>query len=184
MRGEPRNAVADALKSAEPSYATATFGKWQLYKAQGELGFDLDDGRITRNRDGESPDPNDRKRMFELTRKGNRFMESSVANGRPFYPQLWHYAVQGSNQSLPQTLAAWQGRQPGRLHRDPTRGAIAEDFERAVGTTPAKIDEFGIRDSTYVIYMSDKGAPTPVSERRKDQRRRWWDLGANAGLRP
>ena len=37
---------------------------------------------------------------------------------------------------------------------------MAEDFDRAVGMTLAKIDELGIRDSTYVIYMSDNGGPS------------------------
>ena len=160
MRGDASHSLVNALKAADPSYVAATFGKWQLVKAQSRLGFDRDDGKITENRDGESPDPADPKRMFELTDKGNLFMEESVASGRPFYLQLWHYAVHGSNQSLPETLAVWQGRQPGRMHRDPTRAAMAEDFDRAVGMTLARIDELGIRDSTYVIYMSDNGGPT------------------------
>lgn len=160
MRGEARHSLVNSLKAANSSYVAATFGKWQLIKSQRELGFDRDDGKITQNQDGESPDPRDPKRMFELTEKGNRFMEESVETGQPFYLQLWHYAVHGSNQSLPETLGKWQGRRPGRLHRDPTRASMAEDFDRAVGITLAKIDELGIRDSTYVIYMSDNGGPT------------------------
>ncbi len=159
-RGLARHALANALKEAESSYRTATFGKWQLHQAQGELGFDKDDGRITQNQDGQSGDPRDPKRMFELTRKGNEFMAESVADGRPFYLQLWHYAVHGSNQSLPKTLESWRARPAGRLHRDPTRAAMADDFDRAVGMTLARIDELGIRDTTYVIYMSDNGGPT------------------------
>ena len=157
---QPGHSLANALKGAEPSYRTATFGKWQLFQTQAELGFDRDDGRITHNQDGQSTDPGDPKRMFELTRKGNRFMEESVAEGRPFYLQLWHYAVHGANQSLPETLQAWRGRPRGRLHRDPTRAAMADDFDRAVGMTLGRIEELGIRDSTYVVYMSDNGGPT------------------------
>ena len=160
LRADSSQSLANALKRANSSYRTATFGKWQLVRTQRELGFDSDDGKITQNRDGESPDPRDPKRIFELTEKGNRFMEESVASERPFYLQLWHYAVHGSNQSLPETLSRWKERAPGRLHRDPTRAAMAEDFDRAVGMTLAKIDELGIRDSTYVIYMSDNGGPT------------------------
>ena len=160
LRADSRHSLANVLKKSNSTYATATFGKWQLSRSQRELGFDRDDGRITQNRDGESPDPRDPKRMFDLTQKGNRFMQDSVEDGRPFYLQLWHYAVHGSNQSLPETLKRWQARPQGRLHRDPTRAAMAEDFDRAVGMTLAKIDELGIRDSTYVIYMSDNGGPT------------------------
>lgn len=160
IRTDSRHALANALKRANSAYRTATFGKWQLIRRQRELGFDSDDGKITQNQDGESPDPHDPKRMFELTEKGNRFMEESVASGRPFYLQLWHYAVHGSNQALPETLGHWRTRVPGRLHRDPTRAAMAADFDRAVGRTLAKIDELGIRDATYVIYMSDNGGPT------------------------
>ena len=160
LRAESRHSLANALKQADSSYRTATFGKWQLARSQRELGFDRDDGRITQNQDGESTDPRDPKRMFELTQKGNRFMQDSVEDGRPFYLQLWHYAVHGSNQSLPETLERWQARRPGRRHRDPTRAAMAEDFDRAVGVTLAKIEQLGIRDNTYVIYTSDNGGPT------------------------
>lgn len=159
-RAESRHSLANTLKQANPSYRTATFGKWQLTRSQRELGFDWDDGRITQNRDGESPDPRDPKRMFELTQKGNHFMQDSVEDGRPFYLQLWHYAVHGSNQSLSETLQRWKARPLGRRHRDPTRAAMAEDFDRAVGMTLATIDKLGIRDNTYVIYMSDNGGPT------------------------
>ena len=160
LQADSRDSLANVLKQANASYRTATFGKWQLSRSQRELGFDRDDGRVTQNRDGESPDPRDPKRMFELTQKGNRFMQDSVEDGRPFYLQLWHYAVHGSNQSLPETLQRWEARPRGRLHRDPTRAAMAEDFDRAVGMTLGKIDELGIRDTTYVIYMSDNGGPT------------------------
>ena len=160
LRADSRQSLANALKRANPSYRAATFGKWQISRSQRELGFDRDDGRITQNHDGESPDPQDPKRMFTITENGNRFMEDSVARGRPFYLQLWHYAVHGSNQSLAETLGRWRGLPAGRLHRDPTRAAMAADFDRAVGNTLAKIDELGIRDSTYVIYMSDNGGPT------------------------
>lgn len=160
LRADSRPALANALKRANPDYRTATFGKWQMVRSQSQLGFDRDDGKVTQNQDGESPDPRDPKRMFELTDKGNRFMEDSVNGGHPFYLQLWHYAVHGSNQSLPETLDRWQSRTRGRRHRDPTRAAMAEDFDRAVGMTLAKIDELGVRDRTYVIYMSDNGGPT------------------------
>ncbi len=159
-RGRPRQSLANLLRKGNPAYRTATFGKWQLHQTQAELGFDSDDGRITQNQDGESSDPRDPKRMFEVTDKGNRFMEESVAAGRPFYLQLWHYAVHSTNQALPETLEAWRKRPPGRLHRDPTRAAMADDLDRAVGMTLARIDELGIRDTTYVVYMSDNGGPT------------------------
>lgn len=160
FNADPSHSLANSLKRANSAYRTATFGKWQLVRTQRELGFDRDDGKITQNHDGESPDPRDPKRMFKITEKGNRFMEDSVASERPFYLQLWHYAVHGSNQSLPETLERWQARPPGRRHRGPTRAAMAEDFDRAVGITLAKIDQLGIRDRTYVIYMSDNGGPT------------------------
>ena len=143
LRADPSHSLANALKRANSAYRTATFGKWQLVRTQRELGFDSDGGRITQNHDGESTDPRDPKRIFEITEKGNRFMEDSVASERPFYLQLWHCAVHGSNQSLPETLERWRVRPQGWLHRDPTRAEMAEDFDRAVGATLAKIDEFG-----------------------------------------
>ena len=37
------------------------------------------------------------------------------------------------------------------------RAAISEDLDRGVGMILAAVDKLGLRDNTYLIYMSDNG---------------------------
>ena len=139
-------------------YATAYFGKWHLGTVgPGEFGFDASDGP-TGNENGNVQDPANPKDIFGITERGSAFMEKSVKEGRPFYLQLWHYAVHGPLQSLKETLEASEARPKGEVHTDPTFAATTEDLDAGVGMTLKKIEELGIADNTFVIYMSDNGA--------------------------
>lgn len=133
LRADSRHSLAAALKEAYSSYRAATFGRWQLVRSQREPGLDSDDGKITQNRNGRPTDSQNPNRMFELTDKGHPFMEDSVAAGHPFYLQLWHYAVHGPNQSLPESLCRWRTRPRGR-----PRGACDRPRQR-----PARRDQSG-----------------------------------------
>jgi len=49
-------------------------------------------------------------------------------------------------------------RPKGEIHSDPTFAAMTEDLDAGVGMILKKIEELGIADNTYVVYMSDNGA--------------------------
>ena len=150
-------------------YATAYFGKWHLGTAgPGEHGFDVSDGS-TGNENGNVEDPNP-KDIFGITERGSAFMEKNVKEGRPFYLQLWHYAVHGPLLSLKKTEEDAAARPKGEVHFDPIFAAMTEDLDTGVGMTLKKIEELGIAGNTYVIYMSDNGPglrfspATPLSQ--------------------
>lgn len=146
--------IGEVLSKA--GYATAYFGKWHLGTDGPEQhGFDVSDGP-TGNTDGAAEDPNP-KDIFGMTRRGSAFMQKNVKEGKPFYLQLWHYAVHGPLQSLKTTERDAAARPKGEVHSDATFAAMTEDLDTGVGMTLKKIDELGIADNTYVIYMSDNG---------------------------
>ena len=147
----PADSIANALKRANPSYRAAHFGKWQWPApyTPDAMGYDASDG-VTMNSDGTSQNPDDPKLTFSITGRAEAFMEEQVAQGHPFYLQLSYYATHGPNQALASTLEKYSG-------NDAPRAAMTEDLDTNIGLLLEKLDELGITESTYVIYMSDNG---------------------------
>ncbi|MFM9952682.1 MAG: sulfatase-like hydrolase/transferase [Opitutaceae bacterium] len=143
---------ANTLKRANPAYRAAHLGKWQWFQTPASMGFDVNDG-ITVNETGDSTDPNDPKLSFSLTRRANAYMEQRVQAGQPFFLQMSYYAVHPIAQALPGTLAKYSGGQV-------LQAAMTEDFDTCVGELMKKLEELGIANNTYVIFMSDNGGNT------------------------
>jgi arylsulfatase A-like enzyme len=152
----PADSIANALKRANPAYRAAHFGKWQWPApySPDAMGYDASDG-ITMNADGTSQDPNDPKLTFGITRRAEDFMEKQVAEGHPFYLQLSYYATHGPNQALATTLENYSG-------DDAVLAAMTEDLDTGIGMLLEKLDELGITENTYVIYMSDNGMSSGI----------------------
>ncbi|MEN9635203.1 MAG: Choline-sulfatase [Verrucomicrobiota bacterium] len=143
---------ANTLKRANPKYSAAHLGKWQWFQTPASMGFDVSDG-ITVNETGDSTDPNDPKLSFSLTRRANTYMEERVREGRPFFLQISYYAVHAIAQALSSTLAKYSGNQS-------LQAAMTEDLDTCVGELLRKLDDLGIANNTYVIFMSDNGGNT------------------------
>lgn len=149
--------IGEMLGSA--GYATAWFGKWHLggSRGPGAHGYDVHDG-ATGNSNGDTQDPENPKDIFGVTNRGMAFMEKSTKAGKPFYLQLWHYAVHAPFQSREATAAAYRKRPAGRIHRSAPFAAMTEDLDASVGMVLDKLEELSIADNTYIFYMSDHGS--------------------------
>ena len=153
--------IGETLQSS--GYATAWFGKWHLGgDGPGSHGYDESDGP-TGNSDGNTRDPQNPKDIFGITKRGIAFMEKNVKAGKPFYLQLWHYAVHGPVQSRDKTELAYAGRPPGQTHQATAFAGMTEDLDTGVGMIMDKVEELSISDNTYIIYMSDHGASRNLS---------------------
>jgi len=157
------------LKSIDPDYVAAHFGKWgeDMGATPEEVGYDESDGPTT-NEDGglssillryfiwrESEDP---KRMFSITERALGFMEQQAKKGRPFFLQLSHYATHLDMEARPETIEKYKGKIKSLLHRIPAYAAMTQDMDEAIGQVLDKVDELGIRDNTYIFFMADNGA--------------------------
>ena len=148
--------IAEMLKTT--SYATAHYGKWHLQNGGPENhGYDESDGN-TGNQDAAphvAPNPVD---IFGITERANAFMEKNTKAGKPFFMQLSHHALhypQNADKTLLEKYAVLSG---GNVDdKRIQRMAMAEHLDAGVGLILKKIDELGIADKTYLIYMSDNG---------------------------
>ena len=145
-------------QACQPRLSRAHLGKWQWPQTPKSMGYDVSDG-ITQNEDGDTTDPDDPKQSFGLTGRAHAFMEQQVKEGHPFYLQLSYYAVHPTAQALASTLKKYAD---SGLGDRAVLAAMTEDFDTCVGQVVQKIDELGLRNNTYIIYMSDNGGHTRI----------------------
>ena len=150
--------IGEMLKSA--GYATAHYGKWHLGGGGPENhGYDESDGD-TGNQDAAphvEPNPVD---IFGMGSRASAFMEKNVRGGKPFFIQMSYHALHYPENATKALVEKYRKLAPNGNDKEIGRAAMAEDLDRGVGELMAKIDELGIADNTYVIYMSDNGGST------------------------
>ena len=174
-----QDTIAEYLKPL--GYATAHVGKWHIYGGgPAKHGYDVHDGE-TSNEDGNSKDPTDPKHIFSMTRKAIAFMEAQAKAGKPFYLQVSHYAEHNAVQCLPETAAQClklkgiRDIEPNGLRkRVAERTAMVLDMDRSIGTLLKKLDELGLRDNTYVVFMSDNGHHRDTGAKKFLRGNKWW----------
>lgn len=163
IEGANRRAIrADEVTIAEvlgrAGYATAHYGKWHLAGGGPEAHGYLESDGDTSNGDADpfvDPNPVD---IFGMGERAATFMEKQQAAGRPFFIQMSYHALHRPENALKSTREFYDNQPPGAMHRDPARAAITTDLDTGVGSLLQRIDELGLRDNTYVVYMSDNGA--------------------------
>ncbi|MGY8720221.1 MAG: sulfatase [Verrucomicrobiia bacterium] len=198
--GNTHLTIPRLLKSVDPRYVAAHFGKWdhRTDLAPEHLGYDSGDGN-TSNAPGSMTSTfektekwssytvtEDPKRIFSITDRSLDFMMNSVKEERPFYLQISHYAVHVTMQTRRASLEKYKRLPKGEKHNVPAFGGMTEDLDVGVGKILDMIDELGIADSTYVIYMSDNGAAgwiPPNTSRNLSNPTTYERPGRNAPLR-
>ncbi len=149
--------IGEILQRA--GYATAHYGKWHIGGGgPAANGYDDGDGDIGNEYAYEFVDPNPAD-IFGMAERAAAFMERSRESGKPFFIQLSWHALHAPENALQETLRKYSeklGAAP--EERRVTRAAIAENLDTGVGRVLAAIDRLGLRETTYVIYMSDNGS--------------------------
>jgi arylsulfatase A len=170
------------LKSINPAYKAAHYGKWDLRADifPEDLGYDESDGD-TRNSHGNLMSDSgekwtevfvteDPKRTVSITRRAVNFMERQVSQGNPFYLQISHYAPHVDIQTRQATLEKYQKKPAGKKHHTPGWAGMLENMDTSIGEILDKVESLGISGDTYIIFMSDNGAAEfipPVPAQKK-----------------
>ena len=164
------------IKSVNPNYQTAHFGKWHQSLTPSDVGYDVSDGP-TGNFEGDwvsqgvKNNSDAPKRTFGISKRACDFMADQVSNNNPFFMQVSYYAVHVPNYGLESTTEKYMKKKPGKksVPRDfelpppplnegmGSYAAMLEDLDTGFGMILDKIEELGIKENTYVIYTSDNG---------------------------
>ncbi len=185
---DPKLALPNLIKQANPAYTTAHIGKWHVSAPPEDCGYDVSDGN-TGNGDGDSSkNPEDPKRVYGVTKRSVDFIKKAVAEERPFFLQASHYADHLKFKSSPAMLAKYEALPPGERHSDPVFAGMNEDLDAGVGglldaiDAIDAIDELGIADNTYVFYLADNGYDQSNDRLHGIADRKAWPLAYSKGF--
>lgn len=175
----PREAytLAEALK--DNGYTTAVMGKWHI-NVWGPLeddpdgyyvrlfadrahhyGFDVTDSSEQWGQTFNYPGQNDRindKGVDFLTDETLRFIEAN--QDRPFFVYLSHHTLHGkimAPQELVDKYIALGFSPDIEAQHNAIYAASIEHMDNSIGRLMEGLDELGLTDNTYIIYMSDNG---------------------------
>ncbi len=96
-----------------------------------------------------------------IGREAVRFVDESPA-GKPFFLYVPFNAPHNPLQAKPEDIAKYDTIEKPKLR---TYAAMVDSMDQAIGKILAAIDEKGIADNTFVLFLSDNGA-TPSGDNR------------------
>ena len=168
--------IPKQLKSVNPNYVAAHFGKWGMGSSPSILGYDENDG-ATGNKDGvftqkpqgvqwENTIDKDPKKMFSITERAIDFIDRQTKSANPFFLQVSHYAVHSNILMREETLKKYKNTPKGKYQKHAGFAAMTEDLDDSIGLLMDKIEELGIEENTYIIYTSDNGSVPVMPPKR------------------
>ena len=187
---EDHVSIPQLIKSIDPEYVTAHFGKWNVHGIHPEdAEYDQSDGN-TGNGHGDyldvqakTPLPaDDPKRIFSTADRADAFMEEQAAAGRPFFMQLSHYAVHVTHMALEETIEKYRNLPPASQSKYNSESgylyaAMIENLDTALGRVLQKLEQLGIKDNTYIIFTSDNGGGFGGNAPLKGGKAQLWEGG-------
>lgn len=147
-------------------YRTGHFGKWHQWAKPGDPQFGLDEYLYTGNNAGhvnpayaEEYDGKERKKAGKLegddseliVRRCLALIDRAVAEGKPFYANLWFHTVHSPNGSAQRFKDLY----PGVKNPDYLSDLSAMDF--AIGLLQDELVKRGLDENTLVVFSSDNG---------------------------
>ena len=169
--------IPKLLKSINPNYRAAHFGKWGIDAHPSVLGYDESDG-ITGNKDGgfnhkankkqwQNNISEDPKKIFSTTERALNFLERQASSKQPFFLQVSHYAVHSDLMMRQETLNKYKSKPKGKHQKHAGFAAMTEDLDAGVGMLLERLKALELEGNTYVIYTSDNGAVPVMPPRPK-----------------
>lgn len=153
--------IPEVLKPA--GYTTARLGKWHL--GPDTQGFDLS----TSDGKGEMKDNfyGDIDVAESLTDRAVAYIEEN--RDKPFFLYLSHWDVHEPIRARDEVVKKYQKKlaaipENERRNFDPVYAAMIEAVDTSVGRVVAKVDELGLGGKTLIIFTSDNGGISHVSQ--------------------
>ena len=99
----------------------------------------------------------DPKTAYSLTARASAFIREAVADGKPFYAHIAHYAIHTAMAARQESYNKFLDKAPGTKHDDPAFAAMTFDLDAAIGQIVGLVKELGIEDETYIVIIGDNG---------------------------
>lgn len=139
-------------------YRTAHFGKWHLSGGGPEAhGYEVSDGD-TGNQDAERFVPPNPVDIFGMVERTAAFARESKAAGRPFFAQLSFHALHQPQNASSANRAEVTGRMGKANDKAIGRAALTQDLDAGIARLLDALDEEGLAETTFIVYLSDNGA--------------------------
>jgi len=95
-----------------------------------------------------------------LTIEANKAVDQAVADGRPFYLYMSHYAVHAPWEQDDRFLEKYT--KMGLKGLPAVFASMIESMDKSLGDIMANLDRLGVADRTIVVFMSDNGGPSQL----------------------
>ncbi len=96
-----------------------------------------------------------------LTLEANEAVEAAVADGKPFYLYMSHYAIHAPWEKDERYYQKYKDRK--LTDFDATYASMLESMDKSLGDILANLKRLGVDDNTIIIFMSDNGAPSQAA---------------------
>lgn len=93
-----------------------------------------------------------------LTLEAIKALERTVAEGKPFYLYLAHYAVHAPWEKDDRFYQKYVD--AGLKPNEATLASMIEGMDKSLGDIRATLDRLGVADHTFLLFMSDNGSPS------------------------
>lgn len=98
-----------------------------------------------------------------LTKELCSAIETAAKQDKPFFAYMAHYAVHSPFEADPRFASNYPNIAPQRR----AYASLIEGMDRSLGDILAKLDELGIAQNTFVIFLSDNGGDAPIPNDNK-----------------
>jgi arylsulfatase A len=98
------------------------------------------------------------KDVVGLTRRASGFIRESVADNRPFFAQISHYAAHVDMVARQETYNYFEKKPRGTKHDNAGFAAMLKDMDTSFGELLSLLQELEIEDNTYVFLLADNGS--------------------------
>ena len=92
-----------------------------------------------------------------LTEEANRAMDEAIAEGKPFYLYMSHYAVHAPWEADLKRIEKY--RQQGLRGHAAVYASMIESMDASLGSILENLKRHGVEKETIVVFMSDNGSP-------------------------
>ncbi|MEM9659222.1 MAG: sulfatase-like hydrolase/transferase, partial [Planctomycetota bacterium] len=96
-----------------------------------------------------------------ITREAKQAVSESVADGKPFFLYMSHYAVHAPWEADRRFIDKYQNR--GLTELEAVHASMIESMDRSLGDLMDHLEQLDVADETAILFVSDNGAPSQMS---------------------